>query len=306
MILEEQAPVPLAELPVTEFRAHLKLGTGFSDDAAQDSVLEPILRSALAAIEARTSKVILARSFCWKLVSWRGVLKEEFPVAPVNAITQLRIMEPGGGVQVIAPERYRLERDDLVSALRAADGSGGRWDRGGFRCRDGCDVGGDSGGYRPGGAAAGGTIPRRSPCDRGRNEADPQRDREPSCPVPRDATVRRKSVMGVIQLTRRLTLEEAQSTPDGSGGFAQSWIALGVRWADMRHGSGRERAAEFATVSSVPYRITVRAAPFGAPSRPKPDQRFREGTRLFRILAVADNDDQGRYLTCFAQEEVAA
>ena len=94
--------------------------------------------------------------------------------------------------------------------------------------------------------------------------------------------------MGVIQLTRRLTLEEAQSTPDGSGG------------------SGRERAAEFATVSSVPYRITVRAAPFGAPSRPKPDQRFREGTRLFRILAVADNDDQGRYLTCFAQEEVAA
>jgi head-tail adaptor len=107
-------------------------------------------------------------------------------------------------------------------------------------------------------------------------------------------------------LDRRLVLEEAQNLADGAGGFRQSWVALGTLWASIRPASGRERGADAATLSTAPYRITVRAAPFGAPSRPRPEQRFREGARVFRILAVSDNDDGGRYLTCFAQEEVAA
>lgn len=112
--------------------------------------------------------------------------------------------------------------------------------------------------------------------------------------------------MAVPRLDRRLTLEEAQQVSDGAGGFVETWVALGDLWAEIRPGTGRERAADFVTVSRVPYRITVRAAPDGAPSRPKPDQRFREGARLFRILAVSDRVDRGRYLTCFAEEEVAA
>ena len=61
-----------------------------------------------------------------------------------------------------------------------------------------------------------------------------------------------------------------------------------------------------AAPGTVTYRITVRAAPFGAPRRPKPEQRLREGARVFRIAAVAEDDADGRYLTCFAQEEVPA
>ncbi|MEM1065225.1 MAG: head-tail adaptor protein [Pseudomonadota bacterium] len=112
--------------------------------------------------------------------------------------------------------------------------------------------------------------------------------------------------MGRPVLNRKLVLEEAISLPDGAGGFSRSWTVLGELWADVRHGAGRERAVDFATISSVPYRITVRAAPVGQSSRPKPDQRFREGARIFRILAVADDDAAGHYLTCFAREEVAA
>ena len=74
----------------------------------------------------------------------------------------------------------------------------------------------------------------------------------------------------------------------------------------MKAGTGRERAEEFLTVSSVPYRITVRAAPPGAMSRPRPEQRFREGSRIFRILAVAERGVDGRYLTCHAREEVSS
>jgi head-tail adaptor len=49
----------------------------------------------------------------------------------------------------------------------------------------------------------------------------------------------------------------------------------------------------------------VRGAPVGVPSRPEAGQRFREGSRVYRIEAVAEKDPQGRYLTCFATEEVA-
>lgn len=107
-------------------------------------------------------------------------------------------------------------------------------------------------------------------------------------------------------LNRKLVLEEAQQVPDGAGGFSTTWSALGALWAEFKSGSGRETARDFLTLSVVPLKITVRAAPSGAPSRPRPDQRFREGTRIFRILAVSERDPAGRYLICHAREEVVA
>lgn len=107
-------------------------------------------------------------------------------------------------------------------------------------------------------------------------------------------------------LNRKLVLEEPVRLADGAGGFTTSWQALGQIWAEVKPGTGRERAAGFATVSSIAFRITVRAAPDGAPSRPKPDQRFRDGSRIFRILAVTEADAGAHFLTCFAQEEVSA
>jgi len=112
--------------------------------------------------------------------------------------------------------------------------------------------------------------------------------------------------MKAPRLNRKLVLEAAQRIPDGSGGQNLTWVALGTLWARIEAGAGRERAGEFVTLSSVPYRIVVRAAPEGAPSRPRPEQRFREGQRVFRITAVADEDAEGHYLTCFTQEEVLA
>jgi head-tail adaptor len=113
--------------------------------------------------------------------------------------------------------------------------------------------------------------------------------------------------MSRVALSRKLVLEEPQRISDGAGGYSEIWVALGILWADIRAGTGREReAAGTATVSSVPYRITVRASPPGAASRPRPDQRFRDGERIFRILAVTERDSQGRYIECFAREEVSA
>lgn len=112
--------------------------------------------------------------------------------------------------------------------------------------------------------------------------------------------------MKPVQLSRPLALEEVLRVPDSSGGYIEVWTPLGTLWAEVVAGTGREVAGEEVTVSSVSYRITVRGAPQGAQSRPRVDQRLRDGARVYRILAVSERDAGGHYLTCFAREEVPA
>ncbi|MEM6824049.1 MAG: hypothetical protein AAF566_02965 [Pseudomonadota bacterium] len=123
MILTELSPVPVTSLPVAEFREHLRLGTGFEDDAVQDTVLEASLRAALAAIEAKTGKVLLERAFLWKLTAWRGFQREELPVAPVSTLTSAKIIESDGSETPLPATSYVLE-EDAIHPTFAARGFG--------------------------------------------------------------------------------------------------------------------------------------------------------------------------------------
>lgn len=111
--------------------------------------------------------------------------------------------------------------------------------------------------------------------------------------------------MSAPVLNRQLTLESPVRVADGAGGFSAGWEALGTLWAGIAPGAGREAAAVGAALSRVILKITVRAAPVGAPSRPRAEQRFREGARIYTIVSVTEADPLGRYLTCIAQEEMA-
>ena len=86
MILTEVSAPPAAALPVRAFADHLRLGTGFADDGSQDAVLELYLRAAMAAIEARLGRVLLAREFSWTVTHWREDASQGLPVAPVKAV----------------------------------------------------------------------------------------------------------------------------------------------------------------------------------------------------------------------------
>ncbi|WP_422050093.1 head-tail adaptor protein [Shimia sp.] len=108
-----------------------------------------------------------------------------------------------------------------------------------------------------------------------------------------------------VTLSRKLVLERPLAAPDGAGGFARTWEALGTVWADVRLRSGRERDGGDMSLSSVRYKITLRGAPVGSQMRPTPDCRFRDGARIFTIEAVAESDGLGRYLICHATEEEA-
>ncbi|MCP3969414.1 MAG: hypothetical protein GY717_03680 [Rhodobacteraceae bacterium] len=123
MMLVEQTTVPGEVLPVTEFKDHLRLGTGFSDDGVQDTVLESYLRASMAAIEARTGKILITRSYSWTLTNWRDLNAQALPVAPVAVITEIKVIDRLGTETVISPDAYRLEPDSQRPRIAATASS---------------------------------------------------------------------------------------------------------------------------------------------------------------------------------------
>lgn len=118
MILIEDSPVALAALPVEKFKAHLRLGTGFSDGDVQDPVLEGFLRAAIGAIEARTGKALIERAFTWTLSAWRDQSGQVMPIAPVTGVTGVVMRDAGGDESVVDAGLYRLEESAVRPVLR--------------------------------------------------------------------------------------------------------------------------------------------------------------------------------------------
>ncbi|PVA08056.1 head-tail connector protein [Thalassorhabdomicrobium marinisediminis] len=122
MILIEDTSVPASALPVAQFKDHLRLGSGFADDGLQDGLLDGFLRTALAAIEARTGKALLERTFSWTVTRWRAADAQALPLAPVSAIVSLVLTDAGGGAVTVDADRYQL-RPDIQRPVLAARGA---------------------------------------------------------------------------------------------------------------------------------------------------------------------------------------
>jgi len=122
MILIEETTIPDTALPMDQFKAHLRLGTGFGDETLQDSVLNGFLRAAIAAIEARTGKVLISRDFTWVLSFWRDRTGQGLPVAPVGAVNAVTLKDAAGNETLVDPASYRLEADSQRPKLRPVSG----------------------------------------------------------------------------------------------------------------------------------------------------------------------------------------
>ncbi|MCA2009246.1 head-tail connector protein [Tritonibacter mobilis] len=109
MILHELTPLPDSILPLSAFKAHLRLGTGFGEEALQDAVLLAFLRASLAAIEARTNKALLTRAYEWRLNAWPRVV--ELPVAPVSTVSQVALVDQTGAETEVPEAAYALAPD---------------------------------------------------------------------------------------------------------------------------------------------------------------------------------------------------
>ena len=118
-MLVEETTVPQSALPIVQFKDHMRLGSGFADDGVQDPVLESYLRASMAAIEARTGKILIEREFSWTLTGWRDDRRQPLPVAPVSAVTAVMMIDMNGDETFANRDAWYLEPDNQRPSLKA-------------------------------------------------------------------------------------------------------------------------------------------------------------------------------------------
>lgn len=111
--------------------------------------------------------------------------------------------------------------------------------------------------------------------------------------------------MTSLKLNRKLVLKNRERTPDGAGGFVETWNDLGTMWGEISPRTGRIVTNHGGAGSGCSFKIRVRGAPVGHSNRPVPGQIFQMGARQFRIDAVTEDEPRGLYLTCQTREEVS-
>jgi len=124
MNLTETTPLTSADFPIAELKDYLRLGSGFADDNVQDVLLETCLRAAMGAIEARTAKVLIERSFDYSFYSYReengGML---MPVSPLVYLNQFLIYDKAGGSTSYSKNDFQLLTDSQRPRLIAKNGN---------------------------------------------------------------------------------------------------------------------------------------------------------------------------------------
>ena len=102
---------------------------------------------------------------------------------------------------------------------------------------------------------------------------------------------------GIARLRRRLTIEAPVETADGSGGADIAFATIGAAWAQVEwlRGDERWRADRFEQAGQ--HRITLRYR-----TGLTAGMRFRDGARLFGIMAVGDPDGSARRIMCQCEE----
>jgi len=111
MMLKELTQIAQTVLPIEAFKEHLRLGSGFADDDAQDALLERCLRAAIASVEARTDKALITRTYVYELSAWRDFAAQALPLAPVIQILKFELRDHEGTTQTVAASKYMLEDD---------------------------------------------------------------------------------------------------------------------------------------------------------------------------------------------------
>jgi SPP1 family predicted phage head-tail adaptor len=99
------------------------------------------------------------------------------------------------------------------------------------------------------------------------------------------------------RLKDRLVLEAPVETPDGAGGVTRGYIGAATLWAALIPISARTDVAAASLAAAVTHRIVIRRGP-----EVTVQHRFRLGARIFRVVAVREEDAERRFLTIHAEE----
>ena len=100
-------------------------------------------------------------------------------------------------------------------------------------------------------------------------------------------------------LNRRLVLEAPVETADGAGGVTRTYQTVTTVWAQLTPMRANADVSADGLAASVTHRIMIRA-----PRTLTTQHRFRDGARVFRIVAYRETAGR-RFVEIEAQEREA-
>ena len=102
--------------------------------------------------------------------------------------------------------------------------------------------------------------------------------------------------MNIGTLSERFTLEAPVRTADGGGGAGIAWETVAELWAHVRPISGDERLAHDQLAGRLTHEAWIRWRAGVVPA-----MRFRQGTRIYEIVAVLEPQRRA-WLKCLCEE----
>jgi SPP1 family predicted phage head-tail adaptor len=98
-------------------------------------------------------------------------------------------------------------------------------------------------------------------------------------------------------LNQRATIAAQTLTPDGGGGYSESWDVVATVWARLEPVSGQDRYTADKLESRARHKLILRrSSAFAA------GQRATIGTRVFAVRAVLDDGPQSALMILLCEE----
>jgi SPP1 family predicted phage head-tail adaptor len=101
----------------------------------------------------------------------------------------------------------------------------------------------------------------------------------------------------ISNLNQRANILGATLTPDGGGGYSESWNAIATVWCKVEPQSGDDVFGPDAVEQRARHRVTIRRLPSVAAG-----QRVAIGSRTLRIHGVLDEGLQGQLMILLCEE----
>lgn len=108
MLIDLERPAPAADM-IAELAQHLRLPSGFSDEADHQAALRRCWEVALRVVEERARLVLLRRRIAFRIAAAEAAQRVALPVAPVVAIEALEHDDGDGRRAPVDPSLWRLE-----------------------------------------------------------------------------------------------------------------------------------------------------------------------------------------------------
>ena len=99
------------------------------------------------------------------------------------------------------------------------------------------------------------------------------------------------------QLDQRAALQADTLTPDGGGGYTESWQTFALVWVKVAPAGATDTVSSDALQSRARHRITLRRR-----SDVAPGQRIAVGARCFKVHAVLDEGPRESLITLLCEE----